>query len=310
MAENSSIRMTENLIEKTHRQMVELIDFNKSTEEGPSGINNLDTILRTAVEESLQTLRLLTGLEIEQTTRILEVGAGYGLASICLSLMGFEVTALEPGGVGFEDNKKVSQYLISKCGVCIHHIDESAETFDFAKIHKFQLILSNNVLEHIPNVDLALDNLATALSTDGIMVHSCANYAFPFEPHYGIPLIPLAPRLTKLMLPSSIKNDGVWKSLNFITASSVKRNSRKNQLHLYFRRGTMSTSIRRLKIDVQFASRHPLLARVVQNSMVYSIAIKLLNLPVSLATPMDFMMCTQTAATSRLGSSWLNRKYS
>lgn len=252
MSSRQTIRLSDELISECHLRMIEsikLIDVSKAINKSVLDIQKTYDI---AVAESRQTLSLLQDLEFELGDRVLEVGAGYGLASICLAMMGFEVVALEPGGIGFEENRLASIAFAESCEVLLSHISESVETFDFSQTEKFRLIVSNNVLEHIPDVDRALLNLNQALSTDGVMVHSCANYSFPFEPHFGIPLLPFFPRYTSKMLPQSIVASGLWKSLNFIKYSQVKRNSRRGKMSCIFRKGTMSKSIKRLRLDQDF----------------------------------------------------------
>ena len=54
---------------------------------------------------------MLAGLVIAGVGPILEVGAGLGVTAAYLSCCGFDVTALEPGGIGFEQNRSVAQHL-------------------------------------------------------------------------------------------------------------------------------------------------------------------------------------------------------
>ena len=297
--------ITTDFISEAHDRMLKLIDVGNLPVSLKAETDGFDQKMNTAIEESLQTLRILVGLEIPRDARVLEVGAGYGLASICMALMGFNMTALEPGGTGFEANRRLSALFISRTGVSIAHISESAETFDFSSVPAFDLIMSNNVLEHIPDVKLALSNLCAALSPDGIMVHSCANYSFPFEPHYGIPLVPFAPRLTRFFVSSKTRDDGVWRSLNFVTARQVRKSSESNGMVCLFRQGTMSASIRRLASDHQFAGRHALLARLVRNKLVNKAVVKCLSLPVVLATPMEFIIGGDSKLKSVSVRDWL-----
>jgi 2-polyprenyl-3-methyl-5-hydroxy-6-metoxy-1,4-benzoquinol methylase len=297
--------ITADAVQSAHNMMVTLIEPENLAQALGLDHGDFNQKMETAIEESLQTLRVLVGLDIPEGARVLEVGAGFGLASICLALMGFSVTALEPGGTGFEENRQVSSLMISRAGVTISHIDQSAETFDFSDIPQFDLIVSNNVLEHIPDVDAALSNLCNAMGKDGIMVHSCANYTFPFEPHFGIPLVPFAPRLTRYLIPKGIRENGVWLSLNFVTARQVRRNAELHGLRCEFRRGTMATSIRRLTIDEQFAERHALLALMVRNRIMRALVIRCLSLPVQFASPMDFVVGSEERASSKSVRAWV-----
>jgi SAM-dependent methyltransferase len=223
-------------------------------------------------------------------------------------MMGFDVVALEPGGLGFEQNRSASMAFASSCDVQINHVAASAETADFGTIGKFDLVVSNNVLEHIPDVDNALTNLNNAINPSGVMIHSCPNYTFPFEPHFGIPLLPFMPRLTRLLLPKSVEKSGLWNSLNFITQSQVKRNARVNGMTCLFRAETMSKSIKRLNRDPQFAERHQTIARLVKIRFVYALLVRVFSLPPRFATPMDFIVCAPEQRESSNVRIWMKSR--
>lgn len=308
MNNKGKICISDKQISKCHEAMVQSIRLSEVAMAVGLSESTIQKTLDIAVAESLQTLSLLQNLEFEIGDRMLEVGAGYGLASICLALMGFEVTALEPGGIGFEENRQASVAFADACGVVISHISESAETFDFSETDKFKLILSNNVLEHIPDFNRALTNLNNALASDGIMVHSCANYAFPFEPHFHIPLLPIVPQFTWKLLPNTTVESGLWQSLNFIKFSQIKRNVHRNQMSCKFRCGTMRKSIRRLRLDQEFSKRHGGLARLVRFSPFFYLLMLGASLPRRIATPMDFLICFPQQQKSKNVQTWISQR--
>jgi SAM-dependent methyltransferase len=180
----------------------------------------------------------------------------------------------------------------------------NAEDVDFSTLEKFDLVVSNNVLEHISDVERALTNLNNAVSRHGIMIHSCANYSFPFEPHFGIPLLPGVPNLTSRILPKSITQTGLWKSLNFIKLAQVKRNVRRNGMACVFRSGTMSKSVRRLQIDEKFAERHRFISWIVSIPILFKFLILTTSLPKRIATPMDFLICFPDSVGSSNVTRW------
>ena len=308
MNNRETISISDKRISECHEKMIQSICVTEIATAAGISLSRMQKNLDIAVAESLQTLSLLQNLEFETGDRILEVGAGYGLASVCLAMMGFEVVALEPGGLGFEENRQASVAFAKACDVAISNISESAETFDFSKVEKFKLIVSNNVLEHIPDLNCALTNLNNALASDGIMVHSCANYAFPFEPHFRIPLLPIVPKFTSKLLSKTIVESGLWQSLNFIKLSQVKRNVRQNQMSCKFRRGTMSKSIRRLRTDQEFSKRHQGLARLVRFGPLFRLLIVGASLPRRIATPMDFVICFPQQRKCRNVQTWISQR--
>lgn len=305
MSDSDFVLITDDLIDSCYRRVISSVDIEKVSLEIDFSLSEMIFIYGIVKEESRQTLSLLRGLKIKQDARLLEVGAEYGIASICLAMMGLNVTALEPGGIGFEENSRASKVIARMCGVELNHLTTTVEEADFEVVEKFDLVFSNNVLEHIDDVQAGLTNLLKAIKPDGMMIHSCANYAFPYEPHFSKLLFPFFPQLTKYVLPREIRNHGVWKSLNFVTASQVKRNSRKNDVFCAFRKGTMTTSIRRLRSDQTFAARHKWPRRIASNDLFFRFLMTIFSLPTSLATPMNFLICLKDQRSNAVVQDWL-----
>jgi hypothetical protein len=120
------------------------------------------------------------------------------------------------------------------------------------------------------------------------MVHHCPNYIIPFEPHYGLPLVPLFPHLTGKL--KGVYNDGVWQSLNFITYFKIKKIARKAGLKVTFKKDLMADAFERLETDEVYAGRHPMLKKIYP-VLKYSGALWLMRqVPPSLCTPMTFYL--------------------
>ena len=261
--------------------------------------------LGVALGEAAQTLRLLCGLEIPDDARLIEIGAGLGLASAYLSLCGFSVVSLEPAAIGFDEHTTVARHIAELVGSTNEVYEFAAEELNPETHGKFSLIFSNNVLEHVHDLGSVMRSLGAVLSVDGVMIHSCANYSIPFEPHFGIPLLPFVPQRTERILTKSIAESDVWKSLNFVTARKAKKVAAANGLSVAFRAGALAASIERLGRDAEFGARHSFL-RPVGNILVASKATKLIKrLPATWATPMDFIVSGQGADRARI-SSWLS----
>jgi 2-polyprenyl-3-methyl-5-hydroxy-6-metoxy-1,4-benzoquinol methylase len=261
--------------------------------------------LKTAIAEARQTLLLLKAWNLKPNSKILEVGSGIGIASSAMSFFGYEVTALEPGGIGFEKNRKASQFISEQVGTSFVSRSESAEEITFSDDVKFDLIVSNNVLEHVSDVELSLSNLYKYLSETGVMIHSCPNYSFPFEPHFGIPLVPVFPRITRAFLTRNKRESGLWKSLNFVTARRVMRYANHHGFSVAFRKGTMLKSFSRLREDSEFLNRHRTLGKLTKNKILYSLLTRVFRLPILIATPMDFIICHDSQKDSDLVLKWL-----
>ena len=296
--------ITSEQVIKVFQEIEDLICLDELASSMGIGQVEAKDLFLTALGEGKQTLSLLTNLDIGDQCRVLEVGVGMGLASTAMTLLGFEVVGIEPGGIGFEKNRKASSYVAKKLASSFQLISESAESVHFPETTCFDLIISNNVMEHVTDVEKSIVNLLNYLSKSGVMIHSCPNYAFPFEPHFGIPLIPFIPRFTVFLLPKVIKQSGLWKSLNFITASRVRSFGKKNSFVVVLRKGTMAKSLRRINDDSEFQKRHRVIARMMRFPVISATLIRIFSLPTWLATPMDFLICHPGNKNSKIVSDW------
>jgi hypothetical protein len=163
------------------------------------------------------------------------------------------------------------------------------------------------VLEHVSSFSQAIRNSLRYLSKDGLMIHSCPNYAFPFEPHFGAPLVPFFPSMTRFFLPAAVRHSGLWKSLNFVTYTDVRRVIRGTEYAVQFRRGTMTKSFSRLRNDAEFLRRHSLLGKLASNPLLYAVLKRTLNLPKAIATPMDFVIYHKSISKSQNVQSWIEK---
>lgn len=124
---------------------------------------------------------------------------------------------------------------------------------------------------------------------DGRSVHSCPNYSVPYEPHFGVPLVPVRPAVTARVLPSRIASTDLWRSLNWITARGVRRWAARRGADVRFRTGQIADALERLATDDDFRARHAGVVVTVAGLLDRLRLIRLLRrLPVGLSTPMQF----------------------
>lgn len=246
--------------------------------------------LELAVGEAAQTVRLLQGIELRPGERVLEVGAGLGVASGFVAALGHEVTALEPGGQGFEAHAALASRVATALSTRVAHLPLRAEELDVSEQGAFGLVFSNNVLEHVDEPERALAALVAVTERGRWCVHSCPNYHVPYEPHFGVPLLPLRPAWSARVLPRRIRGDSVWASLNFITSSTVRRVAASTAREVHFRPAALADSVDRLGSDEQFAARHTALARVAGLARRVGVVSALRRLPPSWSTPMHFAL--------------------
>lgn len=241
--------------------------------------------VRDYVGEVPVALALLDGISL-QGRRILDVGAGIGLATFFLCKNGYGVTALEPGGIGFEVNHALflalRDYLECQS---VALLSIGAEELDPRRDGQFDVMFSANVLEHVGDLHAVVGAMAKALAPGGVMVHTCANYTVPYEPHYRLPLLPFAPAATPWA--GKRRAEDLWHSFNFITAGQLDRLMRGAGLAPAFAPGVMAQAFERLLADPVFASRHsPLLARLARVLRATGGIAVLHRWPARLATPM------------------------
>jgi len=226
--------------------------------------------------------------------RVLEVGGGIGAVSACLAHLGLDVVAIEPAGPGFEDmlilERAVEAALVrlpvqsgSRTVLRIGVEDLEPEVHG-----RFDVVFSANVLEHVDDPLLALDRMQAVLADGGVQTHVCPNYAFPYEPHFFVPLLPLVPAATRWFLPRSTVNTGLWASLNFVTARQVKRWAKRREVEVRFDRGVLAESLDRFILDPVFAQRHGRLGSIVGLLRRMGLVGLVRLLPPRLVSPMRF----------------------
>lgn len=194
---------------------------------------------------------------------VLEVGAGLMLLSCQLTKEGFRVAALEPVGEGFSSFADLQKLVLAhaeKRGIApdllpipVEHLDRESQ-FDFA--------YSINVMEHVGNFSLALERVGRAIRPGSEYRFMCANYLFPYEPHFNIPTL-FSKSLTERLFRRRIYGNtrvgdaaGVWKSLNWISVPKVVRAVRDlSGVSVSFDRSMLETVLLRAVGDREFAAR-------------------------------------------------------
>lgn len=195
--------------------------------------------------------------------QILEVGAGSLLLSCQLVREGYQITALEPIGSGFSHFDRMRMVVLStarehKC--CPPIVELPGEKFSAPR--KFDYAFSVNVMEHVENVATVIKAVSRNLTVGGTYRFTCANYLFPYEPHFNIPTF-FSKRLTEKLLGHRIFNNqsvpdpvGTWTSLNWITVSQVSQYVGKLPwVSVSFNRNILFSTLERVVTDENFASR-------------------------------------------------------
>jgi len=262
------------------------------------GKTEITTLLETFINETRVALDVVeTHLDMQKN--MLEVGAGLCLFSLFLKQEGFTITALEPalGGFGIFDILRriiLEHYSDIELPVLVIPASE----IDINEHGNFDLIFSNNVIEHIPHWEDALCAMMKGLSPHGCMVHTCPNYTVPYEPHYGMPVFRRLPKISKKIFLPTDADEEIWDSLNFICHKQVRYFAARQGLSVVFKRGLIYRALSRLQQDMVFRQRHQGLVTKVADVLDAIGLLGLLRyLPPAMATPMTFEM--RLSATGR-----------
>lgn len=248
---------------------------------------NIQSLFDTFANESLVTLDLILA-DLDKEQRMLEVGAGLCLTSLFLKQEGFIMLALEPALGGFGIFERVKNAILKHFShLNLEVMTESAEQLNPAKHGTFDLIFSNYVIEHIPEWRLALEKMASVLTPEGKMLHSCPNYTVPYEPHYGTLVFRHFPAFSKRVFLPRNCDLGIWNSLNFITCSEIKSYCKATDLDCTFKKELLYLAFQRIGEDPLFKQRHKGFVASLASFMLTTGLIKLLKyIPPACATPL------------------------
>ncbi|MFT6098982.1 MAG: 2-polyprenyl-3-methyl-5-hydroxy-6-metoxy-1,4-benzoquinol methylase [Arenicella sp.] len=253
------------------------------------------TLLNTYIGEARHGLLFLEPhlASADEGVRILEVGAGLCLLSLFLKSEGLDVVALEPSIGGFEMFSLAKKNILAHDRHDLFVLEKGSEELSKDNDGVFDLIFSNNVLEHIPDLDGAMQGMVNVLSPTGKMVHNCPNYVVPYEPHLNLFVFSFWPSLTKRISHKKISDNlSLWNSLNFVTSFRIVRIGNRLNYKTTFSKALLYDSIIRFNDDKVFRARHSGL--FLGKCLSFLLKTGLVNIfrfiPPMMATPMVFEM--------------------
>ncbi len=189
---------------------------------------------------------------------VLEVGCGSGilLGMLAESFKTLKLEGIEPFGDGFGSSKELNTFF-QEHGLRIENVGYE----QYRPNNKFDLIYLVNVFEHLPVWRDFLGFVERNLKPGGVCLILCPNYGFPYESHFGLPIL-VNKRLTGRVFAKSIErhevqhgSTGLWRSLNFVKLRDVKHEVRGRPLQLRVRHQILDDLIDRLSSDEHFAAR-------------------------------------------------------
>ncbi len=124
----------------------------------------------------------------EQHLDVLDVGSGYGATAIALSRRCATVTGCEPARALHEAAvERLRQ--VPHGNVELRH----AGVEDIDAVDRFDLVVLDNVYEHLPDHEAALRTLVAALRPGGVLYVLVPNKLWPIEAHYDLPFLSWLP---------------------------------------------------------------------------------------------------------------------
>ncbi len=107
-------------------------------------------------------------------SRILEIGCGNGLATYLLSQVGYHVIGIEISLFFLTDTTKWNSERLHFSVCDALHLPFGAETFD--------VVCSNDVIEHLPDAERALSEMTRVVKTGGRIIIASPNLCSPLMP--------------------------------------------------------------------------------------------------------------------------------
>lgn len=150
-----------------------------ATQRGPRAHDFAQQILRTTAPFRTKPM---------DEMRVLDVGCGYGFTSLALSEHVAEVIGIEPVKPLYElalsllPNKRRAKVSFR----CMDISDLEDEAV-------YDLIVLDNVFEHLANQSKALGVISRALAPQGLLYLLTPNRLWPVEVHYGLPFLSYLP---------------------------------------------------------------------------------------------------------------------
>jgi SAM-dependent methyltransferase len=129
---------------------------------------------------------------------VLDAGSGYGGTAIALSRLCASVVGCEPASALHE---AAQASLAREDHGQVEFVHSGVEELEFDEA--FDLVILDNVYEHLPDHDAALAAIGRALRPEGVLYVLVPNKLWPIEAHYDLPFlswlpVPLADRYLRL----------------------------------------------------------------------------------------------------------------
>ena len=161
---------------------------------------------------------------------ILDIGCGGGLLSEPLTRLGANVTGIDAS----KKNISIAKAHLKKSNLKIKYINTSPEKLKIKK--KFDVVLNMEIVEHVDNLDLFIENTSCFLRKNGIMFIATLNktlksYMFAIiGAEYILKWLPIGTHdWEKFVTPEELINKGNKNSLKLKSSTGVNFDLMKNK---------------------------------------------------------------------------------
>lgn len=246
-------------------------------------------VFKIYLEEACLTLEMIGANGLSKRISLLEIGGGIGIIYAFLKSKGYNIHSLEPSTSGYEGHYQVGLHILQLLKIDSSRWYPLSADQSLQLGQKYDLIFSNNVLEHVKDINKSLLKLKKVLKLNGIMIHNTVNYIIPYEPHLGIILFPFFPKFT-VLFNRSLEKSKLWKGLNFINTKNITKICTSCGFTILFEKDIIMKTFNRLVTDNEFRQRQKI-PFIIYQLLKSSGMMKLVNsLPVHLTTPVRFIL--------------------
>jgi len=123
-----------------------------------------------------------------QELDVLDVGCGYGHTAVELARSCHLVVGIEPTPRMHEHALQL-QAASGLTNLAFRRLS----LYDLREVAKYDLVVLDNVFEHLPDQPLALQQISTCLKPGGVIFLLVPNKLWPIEVHYGLPFLSYLP---------------------------------------------------------------------------------------------------------------------
>lgn len=146
-----------------------------AVERGPRGEDFAKQILATIASDLAKPVDELD---------VLDIGCGYGHTALALAKKVRGIVGIEPCREPVVEAQRLQRQENASNVIFLHHMID-----DYQPDKRFDLIILDNVLEHLPDQEAALTRLEEWLKLGGVLYLVVPNKWWPVEVHYYLPFL-------------------------------------------------------------------------------------------------------------------------